>query len=318
MNFPILFQKKKSDLLKRRRKEHGRRSLRIEMLEDRRMLAGVTVITHGFTPSPSAIIDSFPDWPVTLGQAILDVADGAQTNKSTGSMYRSDPSSGIWQPINAGIWNNTNSINQEIVLLFDWSQESDRFKDGWLEAAADGLFSGLVKKNTNKRIAKYFPTLQIDHVTSLDPHPAQLMNDPGYNPSSPNDSFLRTYTNVAFADNYYRTDGIPIYDDVYENDLDFDGVVANGAYNVKLSETLLGLGGSLSEHSDVHSWYFGTVTSTLPTNYVGYSNASRNNDGDASFPDTWYGTDGNPARATGGFAYSQLRASNRSTSLHKV
>jgi hypothetical protein len=41
-----------------------------ERLESRFLLAGVTVISHGFQTA-----DVAPDWSITMGQAILDRAD---------------------------------------------------------------------------------------------------------------------------------------------------------------------------------------------------------------------------------------------------
>ena len=274
---------------KERLQRAKRRKLRYELLEDRRLLATVTIITHGFQLDVDSE-SSYPVWPVSMGEAILDVSDGEATSRSKGSIFKSDPTSGSWMPI--GSWNNSNQRDQDVVLLFDWVDESDKFQDGWLEAAADSLFASLTKQNQDlggtlagtsfldvatqsesnvldihfighsrgavlnslvtQRIAANFPTYLIDQVTSLDPHPAQLMSDPGYNSLSPNDSTLATGVNVVFADNYYRKDGTILVGPIYENDLDFDGVVADRAHNLKLSESVLGDNtGSLSEHSDV-------------------------------------------------------------------
>jgi hypothetical protein len=324
-----------------------RRRLSVELLEDRRMLtAGVTIITHG----TQFFSSSLPDWTVTLGQAILDRADGASTAHNTGSMFEHDPATGLWQPVPSSIWSNSNKADEAIVLLYDWADESDTFADGWLEAAADNLFAGLVGVNSNlpgalantsfvdlaltdgggnglvdmhfighsrgavlnslvtERFEAYLPDLTIDQVTTLDPHPAGPMDDPGYVSSSPSaNSRVFTYDNARFADNYYQQDGS------YEPLLtfDFDGVRAEGAYNFQIPSSVLKSGGGSLSHSDVHTWYYGTVTATLPSDYAGYSGATRNNDGDASFPDSWYGASGVPARTATGFAFSEIGGANR-------
>jgi hypothetical protein len=61
----------------------------------------------------------------------------------------------------------------------------------------------------------------------------------------------------------------------------------------------------------VHTWYYGTVTAALPTDWAGFSGASRNNDGDVSFPDAWWGVSGVPARTAIGFAYSAIGGAAR-------
>ena len=82
----------------------------------------------------------------------------------------------------------------ELVLLFDWSQESRHVSPGWTEAAGDALFALLVEldavdpragsaadlhfighglgavvtSETVERLAHY--SVPVDHVTYLDPH----------------------------------------------------------------------------------------------------------------------------------------------------
>ncbi len=307
-------------------------------------MSGVTVITHGFNTSGSIF-----DWTVSLGQAILDRADGPLTDRSVGSLYRHDPETGQWQPFADDVWTNNNSPDDQIVLIYDWADDSALFQDGWLEAAADNLFASLQIPNDNlggqingrsftdaacatpacdeldfhfighsrgavlnslvtERFDAYLPNRTIDQVTSLDPHPASLMNDPGYVSNNPNEnSRLFTYDNVVFADNYYRQDFL------YELDGDFNGVFAEGAYNLRIPESVLSGAGSSFEHSDVHTWYYGTVTEPFASTYQGFSGAGRNNDGDVSFPESWYDTANVPPRDMAGFHFSQIGGGDRST-----
>jgi hypothetical protein len=134
------------------------------------------------------------------------------------------------------------------------------------------------------------------------------MNDPGYVANSPSaNSRVFTYTNVLFADNYYQSDG------AYEPlGLDFDGVIANGSYNLQLPTPVLENGGSGLEHSDVHTWYYGTITAPFAVGYAGFSGAGRNHDGDVSFPDAWWGASGVPTRGATGFAFSDIGGASRS------
>ncbi len=318
MTSPTPRSHQKNSDQQRKSKMRRRKKLQMELLEERRMLARVTVISHGFS-----LGGTLPTWPAAYGQAILEDArrDAAQSSNNYGSLFVHDPITGSWQA-NSSWWSNTNRADQEIALVFNWAQESNNAElslfrqNGWLEAAADSLFSSLVTSNghlpggledksildlarsphdsnyldlhfighsrgavlnslVTERMAAYFPELTIDQVTSLDPHPASPMNDPGYvSTFGFGSGSLRTFSNVHFADNYYRQDGL------YEADGDFDGVVAPGAFNVKLREPTLGSGGSLLggydlEHSDVHMWYYGTITAGLngfsPSAPAGYS-----------------------------------------------
>ena len=266
-----------------------RRPFAFEKLERRELLT-VTVITHGFTLDVTDRPD-YPDWPIAMGQAILDRAGNLPTERNVGSMFASSPrtdtngNSPTWTPINTlrntnGIWNNSNKASEPIVLLFNWVGESDKIgEDGWLEAAADSLFASLLHQKNDlpgelsgksffdialdnsanlldfhfighsrgtlvnaavaERFAHYFPTLMIDHVTTLDPHPAIPMNDPWLDRIQPNESLVPTIINVQYADNYYRQDAGTTSDAGYELDLDFNGVRVNGATNLKLKEEIL-------------------------------------------------------------------------------
>ncbi|QDS98032.1 hypothetical protein [Adhaeretor mobilis] len=323
------------------------RSLRIERLEARELLdaAGVTIITHG-----AQVVAGLPDWEVTLGQAILDRADGSATDRTTGSIFRHDQTTGRWSALDNSVWTNSNSAAEHVVLLYDWSQESGALNDGWAEAAADSLFASLVDDNdylsgdltgqsfyelgletpaieegglldfhfighsrgtvvnslVTERFDHYFSTM-IDHVTTLDGHPASAMNDQGYVSTDPNNnSRIFTYNNVLFADNYYQQNGS--YEPVF---FDFNGVRTNGAYNLRLPTTVLENGGGGLEHSDVHTWYYGTVTEPFDSNYSGFNAAGRNNDGDVSFPDSWWGNSGVPARDAIGFHFSEIAGGSR-------
>jgi hypothetical protein len=314
-----------------------------ERLESRFLLAGVTVISHGFQTA-----DVAPDWSITMGQAILDRADGPQTDRMSGSIFQHDPASGAWLALGQDVWTNSNRADEQIVLIYDWAFESDIFEDGWLEAAADNLFANLVGANeglsgqlngqsfrevacagvapceesefhfighsrgailnslVTERFALNFQDMMIDQVTSLDPHPASFMNDPGYvATNSSADSRLFTYSNVGFADNYYRQDFF------YELDGDFDGVFAEGAYNLQIPESVLSGAGSSFEHSDVHTWYYGTITEPFDLGYTGFSGAGRNHDGDVSFPESWYGGANVPPRDQTGFHFSQIGGGDR-------
>lgn len=236
---------------------------------------GVTVITHGFQfgGGPKS---TTPDWTLEMAEAIL------KRNKSGGSILVHDPNLNRWvAPDQRGFdvdWSNTNDWDDEIVLVFDWTWESNDAGYGWQEAAGDSLFANLVTPfgfdeeqhsllsrplhfighsrgtvvNTMavSRLDFFFPQFPISQFTTLDPHPSTLHDDPGHD-SDPRK--LRIPDNIVWADNYYRSDG------VYELDNDFDGVPVGGAFNLRLTESALSGAGHLQEHSDVHLWYLATI-----------------------------------------------------------
>ena len=284
-----------------------------------------------------------------MAEAILDRADGSAASRSTGSIFVHDPDDSLWKApgdsdLDSSItstWSNSNSVNDEVVLIYDWTQESNDAENGWLEAAADNLFASLLIVNEHlpgeldntrfidlardgntldlhfighsrgavlntlvtQRFANYF-SLLIDHVTSLDPHPARLVgNDPFLDDDVP------TLNNVSFADNYYRVDPNGFYEELTG---DFSGVTVDGAFNLQLNESfgetsiididdptldLIGVGdgdGYAAEHSDTHLWYHGTINLSTTAS-----------DGAHLVPDEWYGGAFEDRNAAG-FSFSRI------------
>ena len=287
----------------------------------------MTIITHGFSPFFSA-----PEWTYTMADAILDRADSS-TNRLTsyGSVYVHDTGNGRWKAANIPNRTNTDRADQHVVLIFDWATESDKKENGWLEAAADSLFAALqtppsqlnalssssflsashnlhfighsrgavLNSRVCNRIGWWFPELKVDHVTTLDPHPAGPMSDIGYSLGT---STLDTYQNVKFSDNYYRRDP-----DGYEPALDFSGVGVNGvSFQRELSESTLSSSDSLPhdgpdpsslEHVKVHAWYHGTIAQAATSDGVGVTIPA---DG------SWYSSATMGPRAGTGYSYSRV------------
>jgi len=290
--------------------------------------AGTTIITHGFTPIATAP----PSWTLTLGRALLR-ADGDDSHcgddaseTAIGSVFVYQPDTGAWQ-LECG----SASPNGEIVLIFDWSAESDGLNiggtQGFAEAAADALYAALrdpqlppafagvdplaapvhfighsrgavVNSDCVERLAATgFP---VDQVTTLDPHPVDGRLDFPLDFANWLDRAPVTWSNVAFSDNYWRADGGGLWA------ADFDGMSIVADVDLDLGDAIEGLldVDPVFEHTEIHAWYHGTVDLT----------ANDDDDGtniDGELFGSWWGSGGVPQRDASGYYYSALVGGTR-------
>ena len=284
----------------------------IEQLESRRLLAGVTLIAHGFN-------SGIEDWVSAMASAI---SGSRSTPASVFALQATDD--GNNGPISVSLgaqlsgpdpWQATNP-DPQIILLLDWSDLAGTLPFGGYHrstidvaaAVATQLLDPTFMSGLGGYALAASPALQlighsrggslvnelardlakkgvwVDQVTTLDPHPVDGVNEdiPGFDFD---DAPMGIPWNVSFADNYWRTDS-----DIF----DFNGEAVSGAHNLQLNETILRSSGSYSfEHSDVHLWYHGTIRP--------YADS----DGSAAVnPTTWYSPP-HPPRNASGFYYSR-------------
>jgi Ca2+-binding RTX toxin-like protein len=119
----------------------------------------------------------------------------------------------------------------------------------------------------------------VDQVTYLDPVPVGfeiLGQDFGDPP-------LRSWDNVVYYDDYWRTDG--------ESNFDPDGQAAEGAFNSRLD--VVQENSTISAHNAVTAYYVGTI------------DFEKSDGGDHPINDGWYGGE-NPDRNETGWAFSRL------------
>jgi len=228
---------------------------------------GITVITHGGT----ILSGNLPDWPLEMARDIATRAGG-------GSVYVNNTDSGS---ANFGKWQadsgftNSNDPQNEIVLVYDWASEANNHtfnSDGWAAAAGDNLFANIadltlpgipgkvsfcnrgmhiighsrgpsVNSELVRQLGMHFANYVVDHVTTLDPHPANTLLD------GSDDADPVTYDNVRFADNYWRTNNVSV---------DLNGQVVPGAHNIMLIDSKLS-GGHFTSHTNVRLWYNATI-----------------------------------------------------------
>ncbi len=296
------------------------RPLRCEILEPRHLLSGVTLITHGFNSSVG-------DWVTAMANAIA-ARSGPTSDQPRYRVDVTDPGhdGGPLSVVNtsrSGPAPADYTGATDIVILLNWTDVAGTLSLGGgyhrstvdvAAAVAEKLLSpnfltdlvtplaelpfhlighsrgaslvGELAKKLGER------GVWVDQMTTLDPHPVDGVREPSW-PLNFNfgDAPMTSWENVAFWDNYWRTEG--------SSSFDFTGESIANVYNLQLSESVLTSGGYSYEHSDVHLWYHGTID-TSPT-------AS---DGAYTVPTSWYGGV-HPARDATGFYYSRLVGGQR-------
>jgi hypothetical protein len=290
--------------------------------------AGTTIITHGF----ALVATEPPNWTLTLGRALLRAAgddshcgdDAGET--AVGSLFVYQPTTGAWQ-LECG----SAIPNGEVVLVFDWSAESDGLNiggtQGFAEAAADALYASLRDPQLPPAFAAVDPLaapvhfighsrgavvnsdcverlaaggFAVDQVTTLDPHPVDGTLDFPLDLADWLDRAPITWNNVAFSDNYWRADGGGIWA------ADFDGMSLVADVDLDLGDAIEGLFDvdPVFEHTEIHAWYYGTVDLT----------ANDDDDGtdiDDELFSSWWGSGGVPQRNATGYYYSDLIGGTR-------
>ena len=290
------------------------RRLCCEMLEDRRLLAGITLITHGFNSGASG-------WVTSMADAIVKRA-GLSADEPRYLVKVTDPghTGGALSVTATQVAGKPPALSpsSEIIVLLDWSDVAGSGLGGYHRSTVDvaaAVVSELVTPGFLPNLATAPAELPfqlighsrggslvgemakdlgesgvwVDQVTTLDPHPVAK------GPNSPQpranwgDAPMVAWRSVVFWDNYWRTN---------PNDwLDFTGVHVPGVYNVKLNNSILSKGGYDYAHSNVHLWYDGTIDLTATSVQDGASSYSINSH--------WYGG-ADPSRAKSGYYFSRL------------
>jgi len=234
-----------------------------------------TVIVHGYSP------DEKGAWVEGLAGAIIGRTGGV------GSVYRYTDASGAWKLVPGA---DGDGSSQHVVLIFNWVPESDGPDAGpnwnYAQAAGDALYAMLrdpaydssaagpddlvgalespravhfighsrgacVISEAIRRLA--LAGIPVDQMTTHDPHPVNGTLDARYD-FDWGDPVPVRWSNVAWADNYWRADGGGLF-----SGLDFDGIPLEHVYNTHLIESALNCCAYFFAHSDVHLWYHGTV-----------------------------------------------------------
>ena len=214
-----------------------------------------TIITHGFTSDKDT-------WVEGMTRAII-------TQAGSGSAYRYNNDTGMLDYISA----QSDGSDDHIVIILNWEAEAGLIfppnGPNWkyAQAAGDAFVATLLDPSysTNQGPANltHNRTLHIighsrgnsvnsflihrlgdngvavDQMTMCDPVP---VTDWG-------DVIPVKWSNVTWADNYYRQDNDPF---------DFNGRPIDNVFNIELDDDAL-FSGYTFEHSDTHLWYHGTI-----------------------------------------------------------
>jgi len=267
----------------------------LESLEDRVMLSGVTIITHGFQE-----VSDRPAWLDSMKDAIFERAgeDAAVyalriDRSGTGGAARvssfdllaglppshpqnSDGETIImldWADASGVVFSYTNAATiASLVVPYLTNVVPDRGIHRPLAESPIHLIGHSRGGSVVSQLAGQLGIrgIWVDQVTTLDPHP--VLQDPS----------VVVFSNVVFADNYFQqatliTRGFPVA----------------GSFETNLTTSVPG-------HSQIHAYYHGTIDTDAVS------------DGDGvTINSSWYSSTG--SRNATGYNYSRIGRGNRST-----
>lgn len=273
----------------------------VETLESRRLLAGVTLITHGLNGDVTG-------WVAQIANGI----EGRLGGSSAASIYTmtvaaSNGKLAVTSFVpDAGQKAYTATSTGELIIKLDWNTVSGgSYSTGQVANVVSSYMLATPKRGYpltelpihligHSRGASLITALSknfgqagvwVDQQTSLDPHPVDGVND--IFGANFGDTKMTTYDNVAFADDYWRTDG-------NVNNFDYDGESVKGTHQGNLNN-IVQTNFIASAHIAVTAYYVGTV------------NTSTSNGGEHPVLSSWYGsTSAKPARDATGYAFSRI------------
>jgi len=273
----------------------------IEVLENRTLLAGVTILTHGDAGNITGwIAATADDIQQRLGgtsaasEYVMKVgSDGVESFKLESGNRPFDQTS-----------------KAEAIIKLDWSSIADtsHFTADVASTVADYLLTSHTgvpdftqlpfhlighSRGASLMVALSYDLgrrgIWVDQVTNLDPHPIPSFSIPFV--GSFGDADMKTYQNVIFADTYYRNGGSDI--------IDPHGQKVDGSFNANLNNSVQKTH-EFSAHMSVTAYYDGTV------------NLKAIDDNDALIHSSWYDHSADkPPRNRTGFYFSQAAGGER-------
>jgi Ca2+-binding RTX toxin-like protein len=274
----------------------------LEELEQRRLLAGITLMAHGLNGTVNG-------WIRAAASAIQQRLGG----DSAASRYvmKVDKQGGDLKVVSFAPEDGQRPFNEtsesELLIKLDWSKVSsfDTKTQDVAKVVGDYLLSasntvaplaslpihlighsrgGSLVSELSRRLGRR--GVWVDQVTFLDATGGVEVFGQTFG-----DAVLKSYNNVIFTDSYWRENSNPI---------DPNGTRVDGSYNGDLNGVV---DGAFSEHNAVTGYYHGTI------------DLSARNNIDNTISSDWYrGTEQRPARDKVGFVFARLGGSARPTS----
>jgi hypothetical protein len=273
-------------------------SFNLQLLESRKLLSGVTLLVHGYEGNITGWVESAAD-------AIADRVDGGASIYVMKVAEKNDKPAvtSFVQESGPAL---ASSQEGELVIKLDWTavdggkystKEIGRAVTDYL-VTRHGDVRALAEKPMHMighsrgasvvvAMSRYLSErgIWVDQNTYLDPHPIDGDNDFLF--LDFDDQSMRVFDNVAFADNYWRTDG-------NAQNLDFDGEEVTGTHQGDLDATVQE-NPSGSAHMSVTGYYHGTIDPDASSN------------GDSAIKSAWYGNNSDkPSKTQTGYAFSRL------------
>lgn len=280
-----------------------------EPLESRTLLAGTTLITHGYESDPG-----LPAWVNALSDAMMD---STSSNRAELTALLMDLNNSGQTVDSIGLRGGTtlrNSLTStsETFVTLDWSDAANNFGPGGVEESlitGQGIASTVISSafdadgppilevpihlvghgrgaSAVSELARLLGQLGIwvDQVTYLDPRPL-VVGDPGVDPDEV-DPPVTAWSNIRFVDNYFSI-----------SPGDIDGQSVAGAANFDLSPLLL-------SNSEVRAFYYGTVDQDAGDDGAG-----------TPIDSNWYSSGSGTPRNAIGYSFARLRNESRTTAL---
>jgi Ca2+-binding RTX toxin-like protein len=283
------------------------KSTTIESLESRRLLAGVTLLSHGYAGNVDGWVQKTADGIVARlgGPANASVYTMKIRADSNGALSVTE-----FTP-DAGYGDYRDNAEAELIIKHDWSNISSGAYSTGQVAEATALYLLAPRTSTklppiaelplhlagHSRGASLIAELSrlvgqrgavVDQVSYLDPHPVDGVDD--IFGADFQDAAMAVYDNTVFADDYWRTDG-------NSQDLDPDGEPVDGAHqgdlNASVQQSFL-----FTAHNAVTAYYVGTV------------DLQATSGGDHPIHTVWYESP-NPARDETGYLFSRIGGGTR-------
>lgn len=267
---------------------------KMEALEARQLLAGVTVITHGYQLTSSDRPSWLDDMALTIEQRLGEYVPVYSLRIERGSSGLVSTISRLDSLGSTKSLTNSAISSGEAIVLLDWADASGVVLSYYSTSliasyAVDALVSGFPTIGITNPLAE-LPIHLMGHSRggSVVSEMSRLLGQKGIVvdqqttwdpcPASPDPS-AAVYANTLFADNYYQEDTVGVFPYSYSP----QGALA-GAYNIDLQ----GLTGM--SHTVVHDWYHATIPPS-PS---------------AADTSTWYSYSSTGPRNQVGFAWSRI------------